>query len=1373
MPEGTADENELEVHLQHSTPGVRGDAEDVTTVVERSRVHAHFEGRNGTDFGKISSYITSTPKKDMQLTIRQAQVPCVARLKGSLEMASTSALDLETYFSSHAVGTVNIHERASGALDVEFSTWQYAYDVVSRQHCIGGHSLEFSLVIAGVDYPAEGDDADSFAYLPSAHSSQQLVIAMDKEYLVLLEKCESVRGLLKSVLEDAYAIFDCVDPASLQLRILATPGGKDILGWRGLVTTNIHRFLEQLDAVCLDLPVQVYQDVVSSNLLNGTLAEFSTDTIYFYDEEQLLLTIVGVKHSAGKAYLAIRQMISTFTGMPQDQAEISLKISPQVYCFFQNVCIAQILMEDFPSVTVRLLNTEELKESVLLAGTPSEIALASNAVSMLSGKILRTPLALDHLGISTLLVSTLGQGVLDEVVQREGFELDHCLYVDPCEENQPTAQVSLLGWNDATDELVQLKSQLECLYSAMCLSLEPCQMEATYSEEWKQVIAGMSDNSLVRIETGPATDCQITLYGLTEHFADVQRQIAAFMAKHAIHSVTMPVSPVDARFISKFLQARVQLIKVQYHLSHVNITDTCIELSGASFKLDIVRGVFRDLLSSIQSQEVPLTHPGLQQFFGNDHIINQLALIEDKHSVLVYLLDKVPRAVVLNTVDAAANSAAAAAATDDDDDADKRCVNPYEALSCTPTQPYEELSIQWREDEPVSVSAEVLQAWNDQNELDSLACPQSPVAESSITGDLITTNHVVCTVPGNSSLRIWLRQGDIMEDHANAVVVPTDECLTLALAENASDRLTQLSSIILAECSKLSITGPLPASTVLRIGGNDLADYLLLAVCSRHPQTDPQTLQATILNSLQEADKLGARTITLPTLVASAVHTSTDVYARALTRALMVFAPMARFVRRVQLIAADKFEFRDIASELPTSLNAICGHGTAAIEALDSARHEDLMRVLVYGERNTSRTAAVAKIESLVNENCSCQYVSFSVDCSGISHERVQIVECVGREHNVYVRYRHNEFTICGEHRQAAHVYHCLTEEFRSEIARTWWWQLHAGESPMPVRWSYKKPDTNSYEYMFEASVNVEIEEAYQHHLARFNEFHQSGSFPRLEVDFKTTDRCQQFHQVGRFHELQVDFHKMTLRMPYRSENADYLLSRMDFSTKAPSHWDVTVSQGLLLNLNKWSNEYVDAAGIFLTSAYHNHSLQRQALTKLPAGTPLQQVFPGGLGRNGRQLAVSCIQRVQNEALYRQYQAKKESMERNPSSNRKSNEQHLFHGTTSESVQSICAQGFNRSFAGKHGTAYGKGVYFTRYPSYAAGYSFDGQHKMILARVLVGDYHNGSGGLIAPNVRNGNTLELMDSTVDNEVNPSIFVTYHDAQMYPEFVITFQ
>ncbi len=33
--------------------------------------------------------------------------------------------------------------------------------------------------------------------------------------------------------------------------------------------------------------------------------------------------------------------------------------------------------------------------------------------------------------------------------------------------------------------------------------------------------------------------------------------------------------------------------------------------------------------------------------------------------------------------------------------------------------------------------------------------------------------------------------------------------------------------------------------------------------------------------------------------------------------------------------------------------------------------------------------------------------------------------------------------------------------------------------------------------------------------------------------------------------------------------------------------------------------------------------------------------------------------------------------------------------------------------------------------------------------------------------------ETYDTTVDNEESPSIFVVYHDAQAYPEHLITFR
>jgi len=38
---------------------------------------------------------------------------------------------------------------------------------------------------------------------------------------------------------------------------------------------------------------------------------------------------------------------------------------------------------------------------------------------------------------------------------------------------------------------------------------------------------------------------------------------------------------------------------------------------------------------------------------------------------------------------------------------------------------------------------------------------------------------------------------------------------------------------------------------------------------------------------------------------------------------------------------------------------------------------------------------------------------------------------------------------------------------------------------------------------------------------------------------------------------------------------------------------------------------------------------------------------------------------------------------------------------------------------------------------------------------------------LTPDIRDHKTQLLFDSTADNTSNPSIFVTYHDAQAYPE------
>ena len=118
----------------------------------------------------------------------------------------------------------------------------------------------------------------------------------------------------------------------------------------------------------------------------------------------------------------------------------------------------------------------------------------------------------------------------------------------------------------------------------------------------------------------------------------------------------------------------------------------------------------------------------------------------------------------------------------------------------------------------------------------------------------------------------------------------------------------------------------------------------------------------------------------------------------------------------------------------------------------------------------------------------------------------------------------------------------------------------------------------------------------------------------------------------------------------------------------------------------------------------------------------------------------------------------------------------LFHGTDEGTVDKIIQQGFNRSFCGKNKTTYGKGVYFASDASYSSKRRYSipnalGVQHMFLCRVIVGAYCKGVKNALTPAVRHGSLL--FDTTVDNMANPSIYVTYNDAQAYPEYLVRFK
>ncbi|NXK44053.1 PAR14 polymerase, partial [Chauna torquata] len=157
-------------------------------------------------------------------------------------------------------------------------------------------------------------------------------------------------------------------------------------------------------------------------------------------------------------------------------------------------------------------------------------------------------------------------------------------------------------------------------------------------------------------------------------------------------------------------------------------------------------------------------------------------------------------------------------------------------------------------------------------------------------------------------------------------------------------------------------------------------------------------------------------------------------------------------------------------------------------------------------------------------------------------------------------------------------------------------------------------------------------------------------------------------------------------------------------------------------------------------------------------------------------LKIEKIERIQNPFLWKTYQIKKRQMaDKNGSRN---NERFLFHGTSKESLTLINSYGFNRSYAGMHAANFGNGTYFAVNANYSASDTYskpdaNGKKYMYLARVLVGEYSQGTKGSITPAAKSSSSsVELFDSSTDNVNHPSMFIIFNDIQAYPEYLITF-
>lgn len=164
-------------------------------------------------------------------------------------------------------------------------------------------------------------------------------------------------------------------------------------------------------------------------------------------------------------------------------------------------------------------------------------------------------------------------------------------------------------------------------------------------------------------------------------------------------------------------------------------------------------------------------------------------------------------------------------------------------------------------------------------------------------------------------------------------------------------------------------------------------------------------------------------------------------------------------------------------------------------------------------------------------------------------------------------------------------------------------------------------------------------------------------------------------------------------------------------------------------------------------------------------------------------VCVQGVQRVQNLALWRSFIAYKDAVMLREGGDVVKAEARfewkwLYHGTSENLVSKVAQQGFNRSYTGTTSgrAVWGKGCYFALNASYSMSTTYstpnaDGLQHIFACRVVVGEYCKGREGLLAPPSRSGDIN--FDSTVDDVRQPQIFVTYNDAQAYPEYLVQFR
>ncbi|XP_036907370.1 protein mono-ADP-ribosyltransferase PARP14 [Sturnira hondurensis] len=256
------------------------------------------------------------------------------------------------------------------------------------------------------------------------------------------------------------------------------------------------------------------------------------------------------------------------------------------------------------------------------------------------------------------------------------------------------------------------------------------------------------------------------------------------------------------------------------------------------------------------------------------------------------------------------------------------------------------------------------------------------------------------------------------------------------------------------------------------------------------------------------------------------------------------------------------------------------------------------------------------------------------------------------------------------------------------------------------------------------------------------------------------------FHQFDKMTNLRLEEAKKN-----KKNTVNVKINNQSYTVDLKS-WVATDAKGHSLPVQRLTKSEVGSP-----AHWCDMTQQDVLLVELPPSHPEYNKVASVFSQTCSNFKIEKIERIQNPRLWKAYQTQKKNMDEK--NGHVKNEKLLFHGTDADSLPHVNKNGFNRSYAGKNATAFGKGTYFAVHASYSAHNSYskpdaNGKKHMYYVRVLTGLYTCGNASLIVPPPKNlQNSTDLYDTVTDDVNNPSLFVVFYDNHTYPEYLITFK